>query len=128
MSTPDFSNVPLHAKTSPFSVLCTHSFQRRLAENGHGRLALRVSGPIPRSGRRPALRVPTREGPLPPRGPELLRPLHGAGALGQEAAHDREQRVVGDHTHLQLGVRCARPGGAQGAEARLVSGGAARGD
>ena len=31
----------------------------------------------------------------------------GAGALGQEARHDRQQRVAGDHPHAQFGVRVA---------------------
>ena len=106
---------------------CSHSLHRRLAANGHGRLALRVRRPLPRRGQGPAVRRAAREGPLPARRPGLRGALHGARAVGQEAAHDREQRVGGDHPHAQLGVRRARARAGQG-EARPVSGGAARGD
>ena len=39
----------------------------------------------------------------------LYRPRLGAGALGQEAAHHRQQRVARDHPHAQLGVRGVAP-------------------
>ena len=35
----------------------------------------------------------------------LHRPRDGAGAVGQEAAHHRQQRIVRHHPHVQLGVR-----------------------
>ena len=37
--------------------------------------------------------------------PEIHRPRHRAGAVGQEAPHHRQQRVVRDHPDAQLGVR-----------------------
>jgi len=86
------------------------SLHRRLSPHGHGRLAVRPGGPVPGRGRGPAVRLATREGPLPARGAGLLRPLHGARALGQEAQHDRKQRVVGDHSHAQHGIQRAHPG------------------
>ena len=36
---------------------------------------------------------------------ELYRPRQRAGAVGQEAQDDRQQRVVGNHPHAQFGVR-----------------------
>ena len=39
----------------------------------------------------------------------LHRPRHRAGAVGQEAQHHRQQRVVRDHPHAQFGVRRASP-------------------
>ena len=54
---------------------------------------------------------------------EIFRPRQRAGAVGQEAQDDRQQRVVGNHPHAQFGVRrlhqCAH---------RLLSGRAARRD
>ena len=35
----------------------------------------------------------------------LLRPRQRAGAVGQEAQDDRQQRVAGNHPHAQFGVR-----------------------
>jgi hypothetical protein len=88
----------------------TPSLHRRLTPHGHGGLAVRVSGPIPGRERGPTVRRATREGPVSTRGPGLLWPVHRARALGQEAAHDREQRVVRDHPHTQLRVRRYPPG------------------
>ena len=36
---------------------------------------------------------------------EIYRPGQRAGAVGQEAAHHRQQRVAGNHPHAQFGVR-----------------------
>ena len=36
---------------------------------------------------------------------EIHRPRHRAGAVGQEAANHRQQRIVRDHPDAQLGVR-----------------------
>ena len=60
---------------------------------------------------------------LSPRRPEVHRPRHRAGAVGQGAAHDREQRIGRDHPDAQLGVRPLHQ-----RDHRLLSGGAARGD
>ena len=108
-----------------FSHLFTHSLHSRLASIGRRRLALRIRGPIPRRGNGPALPVAAREGPLPARGPGVHRAVYGAGSVGQEAAHDREQRVGGDRADAQLGVRRARAGQDK---AGLVSGGTPGGD
>ena len=43
---------------------------------------------------------------LSARRPALHRPRLGAGAVGQGAAHHRQQRVAGNHPHAQFGVRC----------------------
>ena len=52
---------------------------------------------------------------------EIFRPRQRAGAVGQEAQDDRQQRVVGNHPHAQFGVRRLH----QRAH-RLLSGDAAR--
>ncbi len=36
---------------------------------------------------------------------EIHRPRHRAGAVGQEAPHHRQQRIVRNHPHAQFGVR-----------------------
>ena len=43
--------------------------------------------------------------------PRLQRPRHGAGALGQDNEHDRQQRIVGNHPHVQQRLRWGRRGG-----------------
>ena len=42
---------------------------------------------------------------LSARRPALYRPRQRAGAVGQEAQDDRQQRVVRNHPHAQFGVR-----------------------
>ena len=43
---------------------------------------------------------------LSPRRSALYRPRFGAGAVGQEAAHHRQQRIVRNHPHVEFGVQC----------------------
>ena len=76
--------------------------------------------------RRPATRVNGKHLPAPDlhaRRSALYRPRHGAGAVGQEAADHRQQRVRRDHPHAQFGVRRHR-----GDAPRFLSGRAARRD
>ena len=45
--------------------------------------------------------------------PGLQRPRHRAGAVGQADEHDRQQRIVRDHPHVQQRLRrrrCGEPG------------------
>ena len=53
--------------------------------------------------------------------PRYHRPRHRAGAVGQAAQDDRQQRVVRDHPHVQLGASTRSP-----TRARTLSGRAAR--
>ena len=45
---------------------------------------------------------------LHPRRPPLHRPRHGAGAVGQAEAHDRQQRIGRHHPHVQFRLRRPR--------------------
>ena len=42
---------------------------------------------------------------LPARRSALYRPRLGAGTVGQEAAHHRQQRILRNHPHAEFGVR-----------------------
>ncbi len=72
-----------------------------------------------RSPRRPGLSAPA----LHPRRPALQRPGHGAAAVGQAGAEDRQQRISRYRPHLQQRLRRHRR-----QRAGLLPGAAARGD
>jgi len=70
-------------------------------EFGAGATADPLNGTRSRHGQRQA--TPRRD--LSARQSALHRPRLGAGALGQEAADDRQQRIARDHPHAELGLR-----------------------
>ena len=70
--------------------------------HGRERLDIRHEG---RLERRHASTAQSALGDLSAGRSEIHRPRHRAGAVGQEAAHHRQQRVVRDHPDAQFGVR-----------------------
>ena len=76
---------------------------------------------IPRCDRGQRQRQGDDAGHLPAGRSALHRARDGAGAVGQATRDDREQRVVGNHSHVQFGLRRVH-----GREDRLLPGGATR--
>ena len=74
-----------------------------VVDPAHGRAGWEFgTGPAPSPT--PQRQAATRRN-LSARRSALYRPRHRAGAVGQEAAHHRQQRVVRNHPHAQFGVR-----------------------
>ena len=75
---------------------------------GRARLDLRRR---PRRHSRPDLRRERASRVLCQGAARLQRPRHRAGAVGQEDGHDRQQRIVRNHPHVQSCLRWGRRGG-----------------